>query len=261
MRRILKPWLYLHVHSVDSCLRNAPPVDQWDGKTLSDLRVAADRGEISTLTAVMSDYVFHCNGTISQWRLQWYLRPDSYEECTVTFTFYTLRPEAGNDCILTPVGSNTMTLRTDDGFPFRSPRVMESIFNISVEDKITVQAGDIVGLRVEFDRYCNNDTFWLAGMRSTKNSVYYETFETDDDDMSSQARSDDETSSQTRYDDKTSSRTRSDDDTSSPTRSDYKVSSRTRFLGNIDVCRFYQRKESSPFITAVVGKKGIKFHT
>ena len=163
-------------------MRNAPPVDQWDGERLLRLRVSADDDEINMLTAVMSDYEFYCNGTITQWRLQWHLRSFRSEQCTVTFTFYTLRPVAGFDCTLTPVGNNTMTVTIDE-LVFIGD--MESIFNVSIEDRITVSAGDIVGLRVQFDRDCDDMRLWIAGTRVTDNTVYHDRIEEEKDDDSS----------------------------------------------------------------------------
>ena len=161
----------IHPHSVDSCLRNAPPVDQWDGERLLRLRVSADDDEINMLTAVMSDYEFYCNGTITQWRLQWHLRSFQSEQCTVTFTFYTLRPVAGVDCTLTPMGSTTVT----EELYFDT--YTESIFNVSIEDRMTVSAGDIVGLRAQFDRDCDDVRLWIAGTRFADNTVYHDRIE------------------------------------------------------------------------------------
>ena len=164
----------IHPHTVDSCLRNVPPVDQWDGWRRSGLRVTADDDEISTPTVVMSDYVFYCNGTISQWRLQWNRRSFRSEQCTVTFTFYTLRPVAGFDCTLAPVGSTTVTEE------LYFDRYKESIFNVSIENRITVSAGDIVGLRAQFDRDCDYMRLWIAGTRFTDNIVYHNRIEEED---------------------------------------------------------------------------------
>ena len=144
--------------------------------------MTADDDEINTLTAVMSDYEFYCNGTITQWRLQWHLRSFESEQCTVTFTFYTLRPVAGFDCTLTPLGSNTMTVRIDE---FHFDRVMDSIFNVSFENRITVNAGDIVGLRAQFDRDCDDMRLMIAGTRFTDNTVYHDRIEEEDSSQSS----------------------------------------------------------------------------
>ena len=165
----------MNSHSVDSCLRSAPLVDQWDTERLYDLELNPDSDEINTLIAVMKDYVFYCDGTISQWKFQWHLLPrDRLGKCTFTFTFSTLRPRAGSSCILTPVGRNSVTVRPDAG---SRDIIMENIilFNVSVENRITVQAGDIVSLRVQSDR-CDMK-LWPGGTSSTNNTVYHETFD------------------------------------------------------------------------------------
>lgn len=157
-------------------MRNAPPVDQWDTNRLNDLQIEADSDEINALTAVMRDYEFSCNGTIRQWKFQWHISNSNlHGACTITFTFYTLRPQQVNSdsCILTPVGRNSINVRPDGD----SSEMMENVSNISVEERITVQAGDIVGVRVQLDRDCDDVRLHLAGRRSTSNTVYYETFD------------------------------------------------------------------------------------
>ena len=78
-----------------------------------------------------------------------------------------------------------MTVSIDE---FHFDRVMDSIFNVSNENRITVNAGDIFGLRAQFDRDCDDMRLWIAGTRYTDNTVYHNRIEEEEDSSRSRDR-------------------------------------------------------------------------
>ena len=129
-----------------------------------------------SLVAVMPDYVFSCEGVVTQWRLHW--RQQIREGCEIIFDFHVLRQRnSGGNCTLTSVGKNRMIVAVDSS----QLSDQDSVFNTSEVNRIKVKPGDTMGLTVKFNQSqkCTRDnsnssgTVMIIESANVSTSVYY----------------------------------------------------------------------------------------
>ena len=159
-----------------SCIDAAPPSSDWGHSgLLRDPRADTQSGFI----AVMRDYTFSCEGTVSQWRVQWRLqghrlsssRTRKDKECQIFFNFHVLRPTS--TCGIASIGNNSMTVEVAS----LTGSVQEStVFNVSKADRISVEAGDVVGIAVMLEGCSQGSRYELSIMESTNESALSEVY-------------------------------------------------------------------------------------
>ena len=140
---------------------------------IDQLRVRA-RENRDALLLITRDFVFNCRGSIEQWRLQWHHRDAACP--TISFTFYVLRET--DECSFQVVGFNSFTV-TDVQNSGSDEQTAESTFRVNHEDRVMVEDGDFIGVRVELQDYntCSPEArIWVAGRMDLENRVYRGTF-------------------------------------------------------------------------------------
>ena len=157
-----------------SCIDAAPPSSDWEHRGLPrDPRADTESGFI----AVMRDYTLGCEGTVSQWKVQWkvqwqlhahLLTPE--EECQIFFNFHVLRPTS--TCGIASIGNNSMTVEVAS----LTGSVQESVFNVSKADRISVKAGDVVGIAVMLEGCSRYSGYKLSIMESANESALSEVY-------------------------------------------------------------------------------------
>ena len=131
-----------------------------------------------TLTVILNDYPFYCNGIVRSWSLKLRVfRRYRENDCSLSFRFSTLREDEDN-LRLMAVGENNNKVSLELSG-------LEGIIDLNSSDilphqRIEVQAGDVVLLLINFEGQCRsheNDgdlfTYALIGQQNTNGIVMY----------------------------------------------------------------------------------------
>ena len=158
-------------------MKNSPSLSEWGtGDKIREFLTRADDND-STLLLVVRDYVFCCNGNITEWYILWRHR-DGVAGCIVTFHFYVLR-SSGNafidNCNLMIVGQNALTVSIGENGDSKLQNV-QSQLEVDPINRIVVQEGDITGVLVEFGSTCDCLRVYVGGRKKVQNTVYSQTF-------------------------------------------------------------------------------------
>lgn len=112
--------------------------DWTSGDEIGDYRIRGREDE-DTILLIMKDFVFTCQGNITQWRLQWHYR-DGLSGCTIHFHFYVMRQleDCGN-VIITGENHFTETINQNGDSTILT---VERVFSVLSEHQLQVQEED-----------------------------------------------------------------------------------------------------------------------
>lgn len=156
--------------AVNTCLSNAPSLNQRisnNRERISNLKAEVNNDN-EVLAAILDDYAFTCSGVISQWSIEWEANNLNEEQCSITFSFYVVRQTNRDECRFDSLRRNTLTVTaTDTG-------IQESVLDVLSENRLTVQAGDTVGITVELSQNCHHRTeVFIVGLDTARADVFY----------------------------------------------------------------------------------------
>ena len=125
-----------------------------------------------TLTVILSDYPFYCNGTVRSWslRLRVFQRLLRRDNCSLSFQISTLRGEY-NFSLMAEEDNDKVSLELNG---------QEGIIELNSSDvlpdqRIEVQAGDVLGLVISPEfvtrRFCR---YALIGQENTNGTIMYQ---------------------------------------------------------------------------------------
>ena len=150
---------------MNTCLETPSGDNQAAPDAFNDEVIRFSGGE--TLRVILSDYPFYCNGTVRSWSLKLRVFQTPYDcDCSsLSFQIFALRGEHNYN--LTQVSSSEVN-------EFEGTIYL----NILPDQRIEVQAGDVVGLlissEVEGDSSRSSTEYALIGQQNTSGAIMYQ---------------------------------------------------------------------------------------
>ena len=161
------------LYAVSPCLDQPLPASEWiSDSDLEQLQVTATHGD-NVLVLLTYDSVFTCQGSVSQWSLRWYHRGATNQCATIKFSFVVYRIQSDECSNLMFLGRNAY--RVENAGP--EMEEVESVFYVEPTDRIAVEEGDIMGVRVDLDSECMSESsVWVAGRTVVGSQLYHRVF-------------------------------------------------------------------------------------
>lgn len=158
--------------------------DWTSGDEIGDYRIRGREDE-DTILLIMKDFLFTCQGNITQWRLQWHYR-DGLSGCKIHFHFYVMRQsEDCSNVIIT--GENHFTEMINQNGD-STILTVERVFSVLPEHQLQVQEEDFIGVVVQLGSQCSDTRLWVAGRNGIQNTVHHNVFSSLNNAMSTLSR-------------------------------------------------------------------------
>lgn len=173
------------VYKVLPCLEQTLSKSDWTSSDeIGDYRIRGREDENTTLL-IMKDFVFTCQGSITQWKLQWHYR-DGLSGCIIHFHFYVMRQseDCGNVII---AGENHFT-ETINQNGDSTILTVDRVFSVLPEHQLQVQEEDFIGVAVTLGSQCSDTRLWVAGRNGVQNTVRHGVFSSLNNAMSTLSR-------------------------------------------------------------------------